>query len=77
MVESRTSIRGSVARSSILSAKVVNPKDTSLENIASTINSEKNPPSEGIKVEIQKNAQIGPQSNALPSKKMRVSAPIY
>ena len=66
-----------MARSSILSTKVVKPKDTSLENIASTINSEKNPPSEGIKVEIQKNAQIGPPGNGLPSTKMRVSAPIY
>jgi hypothetical protein len=44
--------------------------------MASTINTEKNPPSEGIKVEIVKNAQISAQSTMVVQPRIRGSAPI-
>ena len=77
-VETRTSMKGATSiRASVASAKAAKPKDImSLEDMASTINTEKNPPSEGIKVEIVKNAQISAQSTMVVQPRIRGSAPI-
>jgi hypothetical protein len=78
-VETRTSMKGgkSVRASVASSAKEVKPKENmSMEDMGSTINTEKNPPSEGIKVEIVKNALISAQSSVGIQQRIRVSAPI-
>lgn len=77
-VETRTSMKGATSvRASVASAKAAKPKDImSLEDMASTINTEKNPPSESVKVEIVKNAQISAQSNVGVQPRIRGSAPI-
>jgi len=77
-VETRTSMKGAASiRASVTSAKAVKPKESmSMEEMSSTINTEKNPPSEGIKVEIVKNAQIGAQSSVGVQPRIRASAPI-
>ena len=75
-VETRTSMKGAASiRASVTSAKAMKPKE-SMEEMSSTINTEKNPPSEGIKVEIVKNAQIGAQSSVGVQPRIRASAPI-
>lgn len=59
-------MKGSTLRVSNGSA-AINQRSREPKNIQatiSTINTEKNPPSEGVKVEIQKNANIsGPSNN--------------
>jgi hypothetical protein len=57
-VETRTSMKGSAIRASSGSAGA-----KAKEQTMSTINSEKNPPSEGIKKEIHKNAQMSNKNN--------------
>ena len=62
-VETRTSMKGSGVRVSTGSAGLKPKEIANKEATVSTINSDKNPPSEGIKREIQKNAHISTQSN--------------
>ena len=77
-VETRTTMKGAASvRASLASAKASKPKEImSLEDMASTINTEKSPPSEGIKVDIVKNAQISAQSAKMVQPRIRGSVPI-